>query len=78
MQRILIQRYSLIVLYYATNGANWFDNEGWLSDSDECDWYGVTCNDSGFVTGLQLDGNNLIGTIPSNIASLSQLGTLVV
>ena len=69
-----IQRESLIALYGATGGANWYDNEGWLSDSDVCTWEGVTCNDSGIVTGLELSFNNLIGTIPTNIGGLVGLG----
>ena len=70
----IIQRESLIALYDATDGDNWLHNNGWSQRSpDECTWDKVTCT-GGIVTELNLDNNNLEGTIPSNIASLSQLG----
>ena len=72
-ETLTLQRKSLIALYDATDGANWDDNEGWLVDPDECTWFGVTCT-SGIVTELDLGDNNLDGTIPCQIASLSQLG----
>ncbi|KAL7505932.1 hypothetical protein ACHAXN_011630 [Cyclotella atomus] len=46
----------------------------WLSRTDECPWYGVECDDSGVVTGLDLSSNNLIGTIPPEISGLTSLG----
>ena len=36
-------RYILAVLFYTTNGTDWYDNENWLSLDDECNWYGVSC-----------------------------------
>ena len=76
-QQRIIQRDVLIALYDATNGANWFFNSGWLvTGSDECNWYGVTCNGSGTVTELALTSNKLDGTIPSDIGLLTELGKL--
>lgn len=58
---LMIQRYALAVLYFATSGADWFDMLGFLSATSVCDWQnantttGVTaCNENGFVTELQL------------------------
>lgn len=50
------QRYTLATFYYATtaNGASWKDASGWLLDNDECSWFGVTCQTSGQVMGLEL------------------------
>jgi hypothetical protein len=82
-----IQRYVLAVLYYSTNGDRWFDNSGWLSNGDECNWY--TLAESSFcINGsvVELDfydgdtsrGNNLVGTIPNELALLSHsLGKFV-
>ena len=37
------QRYGLLTLYFATNGAQWTNSSGWLGDSSECTWAGVVC-----------------------------------
>merc|ERR1711933_672691 len=83
MQRIQ-QRYALVVLYYAMDGMNWNYNTGWLSEPDECNWgedfawgwYGVACNSNSQMIELRLFGNNLRGTIPSEIVAFQQLEEL--
>lgn len=42
----VIQRYGLATLYFATDGARWTNNDGWLSPTQECDWFGVECGNS--------------------------------
>eukprot|EP00984_Skeletonema_dohrnii_P024985 scaffold14141_cov146-Skeletonema_dohrnii-CCMP3373.AAC.3 len=70
----IIQRYVLAVLFYATNGEGWtYGKETWLTSSNECDWYVVRCSNS-MVTRFFLDNNNLSGTIPSELGSLTNLG----
>jgi hypothetical protein len=74
-----IQRYVLATLFYSTNGAQWNNNADWMTDGDECAWY-IT-SDSFCKNGsiAELDffdeddyvGNNLVGTIPNELALLS-------
>lgn len=53
------------------------DRRRWLSNSHECEWLGVFCSDDGAVVkGLELIGNNLRGTIPTEITSLDHLEQL--
>ncbi|KAL3790445.1 hypothetical protein ACHAWO_007135 [Cyclotella atomus] len=47
----------------------------WLSGTDECEWYGVSCLD-GKVRELNLPDNNLIGEIPPEISTLRNLDVL--
>ena len=65
-------RGALVALYNATDGANWANNENWLSDEPLSTWYGVTVSD-GRVTGLDLEGNQLTGSIPPALGNLSNL-----
>ena len=81
----LVQRYVLATFYYATNkDNNWkrcyedhkFCNPGeaFLSEADECEWSGVTCDDeTRMITGLEMQSNSLQGFIPSELGSLNSL-----
>ena len=63
----------LVEVYNATGGANWTNNTNWLSDRPIGEWYGVNVDYQGHVTGLDLGGNQLTGTIPTQLGSLSNL-----
>lgn len=62
-------------LYTSTNGADWTNKTGWLTNCDPCKWYGVSCS-QGRVTGLDLQNNALTGTIPASLANLTGLRLL--
>ncbi|OEL33457.1 MDIS1-interacting receptor like kinase 1 [Dichanthelium oligosanthes] len=47
------------------------------SGSSHCTWEGVQCNSKGVVTGLNLAGANLSGTIPEDILGLTGLTSIV-
>ena len=66
-------RAALVALYNATDGANWTNNAGWLSDEPLDDWYGVTTDASGQVTRLVLNVNWLSGSIPAELGNLNNL-----
>lgn len=75
----IVQRYVLAVLYYSTGGRGWTDQFNYLNEGlHECDWGGMNngydameCNDEKEVVSINLWQNNLIGTIPREIASLN-------
>ena len=69
-------RAALEALYYATDGDNWTNNAGWLINKELNDWHGVTTNENGRVTKLELGGNGLAGTLPSELGNLTALKTL--
>ena len=69
-------RAALVALYDATGGANWANNRNWLSDRPLGEWYGVTTDGDGRVTGLNLGFNQLSGAIPTQLGNLSNLKTL--
>jgi hypothetical protein len=51
------QRYGLTTLYYSTGGETWTRSDGWLGETQECEWFGVICanvDDRSQVTGLRL------------------------
>ena len=69
-------RAALEALYNATGGANWTNNANWVSSLPLSDWHGVTVDGNGCVTGLDLNDNELTGTIPSELSNLSSLERL--
>lgn len=76
----LVQRFALATFYFSTSGERWRNNTLWLSDEDECSWYSSgsvsPCNQDGFYTSLDLDLNDLSGTIPAELGLLSNLSQL--
>ena len=66
----------LVKLYEATDGDNWTNNEGWLSDQPLATWHGVDVDVEGKVTRLVLRRNNLKGTLIPEIGNLTSLTRL--
>jgi hypothetical protein len=59
---ILLERFTAVLFYNATQGDGWFGQAGWLSESPPCAWSGLECNDEGFLTGMDL-GTCLLSSI---------------
>jgi Leucine-rich repeat (LRR) protein len=75
----LVQRYVILVLYYATQGeGGWRTQGGWLDPSrHECDWGpSISCNSDKAVVAIDLSRNNVRGYMPSELRFLSKLEDL--
>ena len=68
--------YLLAALYHGTNGPNWTNNTNWLSGEPFGTWYGVRTNAQGEVISLDLERNNLVGTVPPELGQLANLRDL--
>ena len=70
----LVQRYTLMVMYYSLVGEEWFTQDGYGSDTHECDWFGISCTDTqNTIHTLMLERNNLQGELPAEIGTLTTL-----
>ncbi len=70
----------LISFHAATDGFNWFNSDGWLSDEvPPCEWYGVECCTGVWcppgsrIEGLSFPNNNLQRQLPEEIGQLENL-----
>lgn len=70
------ERDALVALFESTGGSDWINRDGWLSDAEPGDWYGVDTNSQGRVTRIVLNRNNLVGSIPSELGVLVHLSRL--
>ena len=64
---------ALRALHSAANVRRWSDV---IANDNCCSWGGVCCTSSGRVSTIQLSGNKLNGSIPSELGSLSELTVL--
>ena len=64
-------------IYQELDGVRWRDATGWLSDAPLGDWYGVTADAEGTVTGLDLSNNNMFGLFPEALVELTGVRTLL-
>eukprot|EP00978_Attheya_sp_CCMP212_P000313 scaffold627_cov55-Attheya_sp.AAC.3 len=93
MNRDTLIRYALGTLYYSTNNVPsttqdgksrediWKTETDWLSPNSVCGWFGITCggarDDDSEVVGIALSDNGLGGTLPKELATLTELKSLV-
>ena len=75
-QGSLEDRAQLSTFYHATDGPNWTRRSNWTAAAALSDWYGVSMDDGGRVTGLELRGNGLTGPIPPALGELPLLSIL--
>lgn len=75
----LVQRYVLASLYFNSE-SDWIGKSGWLEGEDECEWFGVYCeevdiNGSSFkaVRSIDLHANGLSGGLPVDLPLLENL-----
>ena len=68
---------ALVALYNNTNGDTWNNKDGWLVTNTPCSWFGVACS-PGHVYSLNLEDNNLSGSIPTEFADLTNLVALTI
>eukprot|EP00580_Thalassiosira_gravida_P015867 CAMPEP_0201659244 /NCGR_PEP_ID=MMETSP0494-20130426/2073_1 /ASSEMBLY_ACC=CAM_ASM_000839 /TAXON_ID=420259 /ORGANISM="Thalassiosira gravida, Strain GMp14c1" /LENGTH=1406 /DNA_ID=CAMNT_0048136659 /DNA_START=18 /DNA_END=4238 /DNA_ORIENTATION=+ len=53
---------ALVALYILTAGDSWTNNDGWFSDSNVCEWHGVSCDTGQSVSTLDLSWNSMRGS----------------
>ncbi|MBN1850524.1 MAG: fibronectin type III domain-containing protein [Deltaproteobacteria bacterium] len=71
------ERTALEDLYNSTGGDSWDVNTNWMSGVSECDWHGITCDGDGyFVQRIELESNNLAGSLPASLANFTDLRVL--
>lgn len=66
---------ALLTTFRDTAGSSWNVKTDWLISTTPCSWYGISCT-SGHATSLSLPANNLFGSLPAALGSLSSLQTL--
>ncbi|KAL3932157.1 MAG: hypothetical protein SGBAC_010982 [Bacillariaceae sp.] len=84
---LIVSRYIAALLYMSTGGKGWRQQLNFMTDASVCEWNdggageveeGIVCDsdDAGRVDGIVVDINNLVGTLPTELAKLPYLKTL--
>ena len=72
----LTEREVVTIFFEETDGNAWREGENWLSDAPLNDWHGVTVDQDGRVTSIDLASNRLSGSVPLELSRLTQLQSL--
>ena len=68
---------ALIAFYNAMDGPHWNNATNWCSDKPLNEWFGITTDpESGRVTEIDFNENNLQGALPSEMSNLKQIKSL--
>ena len=67
---------ALEAVYEATNGSGWTRADGWLGEENLGRWHGVQTDSIGRVSGLDLTGNGLTGSLPDALGLLAGMREL--
>jgi hypothetical protein len=78
----VVQRWAMATFFFSTNGNNWDQSDNWLGEMNECSWFSKrqndVCDGDGNVRRIELDDNNLGGTLPAELSLFSDsLGTSI-
>lgn len=68
---------ALVAFYNSTDGPNWNNNTGWLSEPVST-WYGVVVDDERVKELKFYSDNNLNGEVPEDIGYLAKIETFVI
>jgi len=66
----------LEAFFHACGGEHWTDKTNWCSDQPLASWYGVQVNEHGNVAQINMERNNLTGTLSPAIGELQALERL--
>jgi len=64
-----VELQSLQSIYNEMSGDYWLNNTGWKTEQDQCSWFGITCDEQGYVIEINLPSNNITGEFPANSLS---------
>ena len=67
---------ALVDFYNSTNGANWTNRTNWLTSAPVSTWKGITLDNGGRVSQINLYINNLTGTLPYSMGELTNLTSI--
>ena len=63
----------LETIYKTTKGDSWTRSDNWCSDRPLSEWYGITTDSEGNVTSINLENNNLSGSLTMYLSSFAKL-----
>ena len=63
----------LETIYKTTYGESWTRSDNWCSDRPLSEWYGITTDSEGNVTSINLENNNLSGSLTMYLSSFAKL-----
>jgi len=73
-----LQATVLLDLIQDDEGSEWASGrKGWNMETFVCNWEGIECDALSFVTEINLEGTDLLATIPPSITSLTSLKKLI-
>ena len=70
--------WALLGLYDYCHGCNWTRQDNWGSALPLSEWYGISTDSEGFVTGINLNGNNLTGSLRIDLNAFPHLTSFTI
>lgn len=75
---LVVEHSILSDFFAATNGMGWLEQHGWGENIPTCSWFGIECDEDGYVVEIGLENNNVKSDSVFAIAKLLSLSRLKV
>ncbi|CAN0315336.1 unnamed protein product, partial [Ectocarpus sp. 6 AP-2014] len=69
-------RDALVAVFHSTGGRSWAINNNWNTTAELFRWYGIKVDGQGRVVKLKFRWNNLQGSIPMELGTLTMISSL--